>query len=86
MTLVFVINLYESLDTIWHPRWLPKKKHCIGVFFIHKYIFKIFMSEICFNCNECCFLYIIYNFEIFLTVDSSMASKMAAKMENSIYW
>ena len=29
-----------------------------------------------------CFLYIIYNFEIFLTVDSSMASKMAAKMEN----
>ena len=33
-----------------------------------------------------CFLYIIYNFEIFLTVDSSMASKMAAKMENSIYW
>ena len=33
-----------------------------------------------------CFLYKIYNFEIFLTVDSSMASKMAAKMENSIYW
>ena len=27
--------------------------------FIHKYIFKIFMSEICFNCNECLFL--IYN-------------------------
>ena len=26
-----------------------------------------------------CFLYIIYNFEIFSTVDSSMASKMAAK-------
>ena len=26
-----------------------------------------------------CFLYMIYNFEIFLTVDSSMASKMAAK-------
>ena len=30
-----------------------------------------------------CFLYPIYNFEIFSTVDSSMASKMAAKMENS---
>ena len=33
-----------------------------------------------------CFLYIIYNFEVFLTVDSSMASKTAAKMENSINW
>ena len=33
-----------------------------------------------------CFLYIIYNFEIFSTVDSDMASKMAAKMEHSIYW
>ena len=33
-----------------------------------------------------CFLYIICNFEIFLTVDSSMASKITAKMENSIYW
>ena len=42
------------------------------------------MSEICFNCNECFFL--IYDFEIFLTVDSHMAAKTAAKMENSIYW
>ena len=33
-----------------------------------------------------CFIYIIYNFEIFSTVDSSMASKMAAKMDNSIDW
>ena len=41
------------------------------------------MSEICFNCNECFFL--IYDFEIFLTVDSHMAAKTAAKMENSIY-
>ena len=28
-----------------------------------------------------CFLYIICNFEIFLTVNSSMASKMATEME-----
>ena len=32
-----------------------------------------------------CFLYILCNFEIFATVNSSMASKMAAKMENPIY-
>ena len=32
------------------------------------------------------FLYIICNFEIFSTVNSSMASKMAAKLENPIYW
>ena len=32
------------------------------------------------------FLYIICNFEIFSTVSSSMASKMAAKLENPIYW
>ena len=32
------------------------------------------------------FLYIICNFEIFLTVNSSMAFKMAAKLENPIYW
>ena len=32
------------------------------------------------------FLYIISNFEIFLTVNSSMASKMAAKLENPFYW
>ena len=45
------------------------------------------MSEICFSCNECSFLiYIICNFEIFSTVNSSMASKMAAKFENPIYW
>ena len=25
VTLLFVNNLSESLDTIWHPRWLPKK-------------------------------------------------------------
>ena len=31
-------------------------------------------------------LYIICNFEIFSTVNSSMASKMAAEMENPIYW
>ena len=32
------------------------------------------------------FLYIICNYEIFSTVNSSMASKMAAEMENPIYW
>ena len=32
------------------------------------------------------FLYIICNFEIFSTVNSSMASKMVAEMENPIYW
>ena len=32
------------------------------------------------------FLYIICNFEIFSTVNSSMPSKMAAEMENPIYW
>ena len=32
------------------------------------------------------FLYIICNFEIFLTVNSSMAFKMAAELENPIYW
>ena len=32
------------------------------------------------------FLYIICNFEIFLTVNSSMVSKMAAEFENPIYW
>ena len=53
-------------------------------FFIHKYVIEICMSEICFNCNECLFL--IYKFEIFSTVDSSMASNMAAKLENPIYW
>ena len=30
------------------------------------------------------FLYIICNFEIFLSVNSSMASKMAAELENPI--
>ena len=64
--------------------WQRRKIVSVCFFFIHKYIFKIFMSEICFNCNECLFL--IYNFEILLTVDSSMASKITAKMENSIYW
>ena len=42
------------------------------------------MSEIFFSSNECSFL--IYNFEIFLTVNSSMASKMAAELEKPIYW
>ena len=32
-----------------------------------------------------CFLYMICNFEIFSTVNSSMASKMAAKLKNPIY-
>ena len=45
------------------------------------------MSEICFGSNECSFLiYIICNFEIFSTFNSSMASKMASKLENPIYW
>ena len=44
------------------------------------------MNEICFSSNECSFLYIICNFEIFSTVKSSMASKMAAELEKLIYW
>ena len=44
------------------------------------------MSKICFSSNEHSFLiYIICNFENFSTVSSSMASKMAAKLENPIY-
>ena len=54
-------------------------------FFSYINISEIFMSEICFNCNEF-FLYIICNLEIFSTVNSSMASKMVAKMVNLIYW
>ena len=39
------------------------------------------MSEICFIvATNVCFLYIICNFEIFSTVNSSMASKMAAEL------
>ena len=34
VTFLFVNNFYESLDTIWHPRWLPKKKDFV-VFFSH---------------------------------------------------
>ena len=56
LTLLFVTDLIESLDTIWHPRWLPKNDLIVFVFFIHKYIVEIPMSEICFNCNECSFL------------------------------
>ena len=53
VTLLVVNNLQESLDIIWRPRWLTKKKDFIVVvFFIHKYIFEIFMSGIGFNCNE----------------------------------
>ena len=32
------------------------------------------------------FLYIICNFEIFSIVNSSLASKMATKLENPIHW
>ena len=34
VTLLFVSNLKESLDTIWRPRWLPKNKDFIGFFYI----------------------------------------------------
>ena len=49
VTLLFVSNLLESLDTIWHPRWLPKKKDFNGGGGVSckMYIFEIFMSEIC---------------------------------------
>ena len=57
--------------------------YCGFISFIN--ISEIFMSHIFFLCNER-FLYIICNFENFSTVNSSMASKMAAKMENPIYW
>ena len=43
------------------------------------------MSEICLIAMNVCILYIICNFEIFLTMNLSMASKMAANMENPIY-
>ena len=52
-------------------------------FFSYINISEFFMSEICLNV---CFLYIICNLEIFSTVNSCMASKMTAKMENPIYW
>ena len=32
MTLLFVNNLHESLDIIWRPRMLAKKKDFIGGF------------------------------------------------------
>ena len=32
------------------------------------------------------FIYILCNLKIFSTVNSSMASKMAAEFENPIYW
>ena len=32
------------------------------------------------------YIHVICNYEIFSTVNSSMASKMAAEMENPIYW
>ena len=35
VTLLFVNNLLESLDTIWHARWLPKKNDFMFLFFIH---------------------------------------------------
>ena len=55
-------------------------------FFSYINISEMFMSEICLIAMNACFLYLTCNFEIFLTVNSSMVSKMAAKMENSIYW
>ena len=51
------------------------------VFFSYINIAEIFMSEICLIAMNACFLYLICNFEIFLTLNSSMAFKMAAKME-----
>ena len=44
------------------------------------------MNKICFSRMNVRFLYMICNFENFSTVSSSMASKMAAKLENPIYW
>ena len=70
------------------PKMAAKEErfYCVCVFsHTYKYIFNIFTSEICLIAMIVCFLYIIYNFEIFSTVDSSMASKMATKIENSIY-
>ena len=54
-------------------------------FFSYINISEIFMSEICFNCNKCMFLYKKCNFKIISTVNLSMASKMAAKMKNPIF-
>ena len=62
-----------------------KEERFYCVFFSYINISEIFMSEFCFDCNEC-FFCIIFNFEIFSTVNSSMASKIAAKMEYHIYW
>ena len=35
VTLLFVNNIQESLDTIWHPRWLPKNKDVIFFCFLY---------------------------------------------------
>ena len=59
MTLLFVNKLLDSLDTIWHSRWLPKKNDFIVLFSYINISMRFLMSEICFNCNECLFL--IYN-------------------------
>ena len=44
------------------------------------------MSEFALVAMNVRFLYIICNFKIFSTFNSSMASKMAARLENPIYW
>ena len=61
---------------------MAAKDKKIIVFPIHKYILRIFMSESCFNCNECLFsIYIICNFEIFSTVNSAWHSRWLPKWE-----
>ena len=58
VTLLFVNNLYEALIQYGIQDGCQRIKMLLFLFFIHKYIFEICMSEICFNC-ECSFL--IYN-------------------------
>ena len=53
--------------------------------FIHNILLRFVRVKFALVAINVRFLYIICNFEIFSTVNSSMASKMAAKSENPIY-
>ena len=69
VTLLFVNNLLESLDTILHQRWLPKKNDFIVFVFLYINISLRFVLKFAFVAMNVRFLYIICNFEIFSTVN-----------------
>ena len=52
----------------------------------HKYIFEIWMNEICFNCNECSFLILLCIFEIRSTVIQVWHPRWPPNWNNPIYW